>query len=96
MINYNVNMPFKRPYLQHFLAVLGALVCRDVCSSVWSSWGDWSSCSRQCGWGSSNRTRQCDNPAPQYDGLDCRGDATEQRPCIEQECAGNELKTEPL
>ena len=38
----------------------------------YSSWGSWSDCSINCGEGGvMYRYRACDNPEPQYGGLEC-------------------------
>ena len=47
----------------------------------WSAWTDLSSCSVTCGVGSMQRSRVCNNPPPQYDGLPCLGPDFEKLPC---------------
>lgn len=44
----------------------------------WSCWGAWSSCSG----GSMSRSRQCNNPAPNNGGMDCRGLPQESTQCF--------------
>ena len=46
-----------------------------------SEWTDWSECSKTCDRGFvKSRTRNCDNPVPQYGGL-CKGDKEEHEAC---------------
>lgn len=47
----------------------------------WGPWGDFSKCSVKCGIGSQKRTRECNNPPPQYGGGDCAGHPLEVRDC---------------
>lgn len=51
-----------------------------------SEWDDWTECSVSCGGGGQTRTRRCDNPAPQFGGLDCVGDMTECQACNIKPC----------
>lgn len=43
-----------------------------------------------CGHGTKNRTRVCNNPAPKYGGLDCAGNASEVIGCGAKQCPGTE------
>ncbi|XP_060072936.1 coadhesin-like [Ylistrum balloti] len=52
----------------------------------WGSWQIWSDCSTTCGVGVMNRSRECDNPPPQYDGEDCVGPASETSTCANITC----------
>ncbi|XP_021375993.1 coadhesin-like [Mizuhopecten yessoensis] len=52
----------------------------------WSSWQPWSDCSTTCGGGIKNRTRVCDNPAPEHRGLDCDGHDFESSSCSKVTC----------
>ncbi|XP_078681317.1 cartilage intermediate layer protein 2-like isoform X1 [Branchiostoma floridae x Branchiostoma belcheri] len=52
----------------------------------WSAWSVWSPCDKTCGTGTQTRTRECDNPTPQFGGDDCVGDKEETRTCNTQEC----------
>lgn len=47
----------------------------------WGPWGDFTKCSVQCGIGSQQRTRECNNPPPQYGGGDCPGHPLQVRDC---------------
>ena len=47
-----------------------------VVDGNWGTWGTWTECSEQCGGGSQNRTRQCDNPMPQHGGNNCTRNLT--------------------
>ncbi|XP_053400734.1 sushi, von Willebrand factor type A, EGF and pentraxin domain-containing protein 1-like [Mercenaria mercenaria] len=51
-------------------------------------WSEWkvSECSKSCGTGTMNRTRQCDSPPPDTYGADCIGDQMEITPCNVEEC----------
>ena len=55
----------------------------------YSDYGDWSTCSAECGGGTRTRSRTCTNPAPAHGGADCVGDSTETRDCNMQGCPGN-------
>jgi len=37
----------------------------------WGEWGNWTDCSKTCFGGTTNRTRTCSDPAPQYGGVNC-------------------------
>ena len=59
------------------------------CISVnggWSNWGDWGACSRSCGGGTKHRSRNCDNPSPQYGGSYCHGDSSNSDSCNTDDC----------
>ncbi|XP_052098830.1 thrombospondin-1-like [Mytilus californianus] len=49
----------------------------------WTDWATWGACSLTCdsGSGSQSRSRNCTNPAPANNGLDCSGDSTETQSC---------------
>ena len=54
----------------------------------WNAWTHWSDCQASCGGevsltkGASFRTRVCNNPKPQYEGLRCQGNAIELVSCV--------------
>ncbi|XP_069119936.1 uncharacterized protein [Argopecten irradians] len=52
----------------------------------WSTWSDFGPCSVTCGPGHRTKTRTCNNPTPQYEGLDCHGDDLDEKACNENEC----------
>ncbi|XP_033637175.1 SCO-spondin-like [Asterias rubens] len=47
----------------------------------YSLWTPWSQCTKSCGGGQTQRTRQCDSPAPSLDGNPCVGTTIEKRLC---------------
>ncbi|XP_022785409.1 A disintegrin and metalloproteinase with thrombospondin motifs adt-1-like [Stylophora pistillata] len=47
----------------------------------WGEWSEWSTCTKTCKQGKQSRTRKCDNPAPQYGGRKCEGEADENQIC---------------
>jgi len=51
-----------------------------------SDWDEWTPCTAECGGGDQTRSRRCDNPAPQFGGLDCVGDFTECQRCNLDPC----------
>ncbi|XP_063691535.1 SCO-spondin-like [Bolinopsis microptera] len=55
----------------------------------WGDYGDWSTCSVECGGGTQTRTRNCDSPLPANGGVECEGDTEETQSCNEQACAGS-------
>jgi len=61
--------------------------CESPTDGQWSEWTPWTPCSAKCGPGKITRTRKCDNPAPQYGGAPCRGDAKEEDECQDRACS---------
>ena len=59
----------------------------------WSSYGQYSPCSKHCGGGNQTRHRLCDNPLPQNGGKSCVGQSSESRSCNTGVCPGNTLYT---
>ena len=47
----------------------------------WSIWSDWTVCSVDCGVGTQERERVCNNPAPRYGGKRCPGKSVDVRTC---------------
>jgi len=71
--------------------------CADMCGLCttktmspvhgnWGKWGDWSNCSKTCGNGQKNRSRECNIPAPMHGERSCDGNATEIDVCKDREC----------
>ncbi|KAK3102978.1 hypothetical protein FSP39_015470 [Pinctada imbricata] len=63
--------------------------CNEEPCAVDGNWGPWtrySQCSATCGTGTMVRTRDCDDPAPQYGGKNCRGQSIYTRRCKSREC----------
>jgi len=51
-----------------------------------SEWDEWSACTVECGGGDQTRSRRCDNPVPEFGGLECEGDFTECQRCNMDPC----------
>ncbi|KAI8512763.1 Thrombospondin type 1 repeat-containing protein [Branchiostoma belcheri] len=51
----------------------------------WGGWSEWSGCSVTCGEGTRERTRSCDDPAPQQTGKPCEGSSQEIKVCSSAE-----------
>lgn len=47
----------------------------------WSDWSKWTDCSFTCGNGTQMRNRECNNPEPEYGGLNCSGSDVENEVC---------------
>ena len=52
----------------------------------WAAWSEFGDCSAECGDGIQTRTRTCSDPAPEFDGKPCDGEATEEKACKLKEC----------
>ncbi|XP_051964853.1 A disintegrin and metalloproteinase with thrombospondin motifs 13 [Xyrauchen texanus] len=63
-----------------------------VVHGSWSSWSEFSSCSRTCGGGITYRKRQCNNPRPAFGGIICKGQDTEAEICNGQPCEKTQLE----
>uniref|UniRef100_A0A3B4VK75 ADAM metallopeptidase with thrombospondin type 1 motif, 13 n=1 Tax=Seriola dumerili TaxID=41447 RepID=A0A3B4VK75_SERDU len=68
----------------------------DLSSSMvvhgsWSSWSEFSPCSRTCGGGVTRRTRQCNNPRPAFGGNECQGPDIDAELCHQQPCERTQL-----
>lgn len=60
----------------------------------WGEWTTWSKCSKECGTGTQQRTRECNNPAPSNNGQDCQGSDALTSHLQEQNC--NEIECPQL
>ncbi|KAJ8379622.1 hypothetical protein SKAU_G00004000, partial [Synaphobranchus kaupii] len=63
-----------------------------VVHGSWSSWSEFSPCSRTCGGGVISRRRQCNNPRPAFGGKPCEGRDTEAGLCNRQPCTTTQLR----
>jgi len=52
----------------------------------WSSWENWTRCSKTCGGGFHFRTRKCDDPMPSRGGTQCQGPDIISKPCNNFTC----------
>ncbi|XP_062609288.1 A disintegrin and metalloproteinase with thrombospondin motifs adt-1-like [Saccostrea cucullata] len=52
----------------------------------WSSWSEWNTCSKSCGNGTKDRSRDCNNPTPMYGGDFCNGSSMNTTLCNTDEC----------
>ena len=53
----------------------------------WNIWGEWTSCSKECGGGQQTRTRT-EMTAVANGGVQCVGDAAGEQACNTDECPG--------
>lgn len=63
--------------------------CNPPVDGGWSAWSEWGTCTVTCGNGTEERTRTCDNPAPEYEGAECVGDEAETQVCALDRCWEN-------
>ncbi|KAH3784823.1 hypothetical protein DPMN_162894 [Dreissena polymorpha] len=56
----------------------------------WTEWGSWSQCTRSCGGGIKSRTRECNNPRPQYGGNTCTGPEVIHKMCNLVDCESSQ------
>lgn len=56
-------------------------------NGAWSSWTQWSVCSKTCSNGQRLRKRTCNNPMPKYGGNNCSGASVLREPCIIRPCS---------
>ena len=52
----------------------------------WTEWSTWTECSTSCGGGIMSKYRTCSDPEPQFNGLNCSGNNTENEYCSEHNC----------
>lgn len=58
----------------------------------WSSWTQWSACSKTCGVGVRVRKRSCSKPEPKFNGVSCDGENVEYEECRVVPCYGNSMR----
>ncbi|VDI00055.1 Hypothetical predicted protein, partial [Mytilus galloprovincialis] len=61
---------------------------------IWSNWNEWTACSLSCGGGSQSRNRTCNEPEPEYGGIHCSGNITDEQNCNGDPCPINGNWTE--
>ena len=54
----------------------------------WSTWEEYSNCTKTCGTGQKSRTRTCTDPAPSGRGKNCVGSTSETIECNTNACPG--------
>ena len=64
-----------------------------VVAGMWSTWEQWTQCSRTCGLGKKIRNRNCSSPAPENNGDYCVGLRSEVEPCLLEACTPGILKS---
>ena len=69
-----------------FLAKMQIQLSCIVVDGGFSDWSQWTGCTLTCGTGSSERDRDCTNPAPQHGGAVCSGDTDDTRTCNTHNC----------
>ncbi|XP_052085684.1 scavenger receptor cysteine-rich type 1 protein M130-like isoform X2 [Mytilus californianus] len=66
--------------------------CEKVIDGCWSTWTNWTDCTRLCNGGLKERSRYCDDPPPFNGGLYCNGTPVEANLCNNFSCSGIETK----
>lgn len=65
------------------------MICSFFFLSVngnWGPWSPWDTCSLTCGGGVQTRKRLCNNPAAQFGGKECVGEAKDTQMCNKKSC----------
>ena len=60
-----------------------------VVDGVWKSWASWEKCTKTCGGGRRQRTRECTKPM--HGGKPCEGDNTDEEECKKDPCPGKKV-----
>ncbi|XP_053388061.1 A disintegrin and metalloproteinase with thrombospondin motifs adt-1-like isoform X2 [Mercenaria mercenaria] len=62
--------------------------CGQPCKidGQWTTWQEWTKCSKSCASGTRSRARTCTNPAPANGGTDCTGDKSVTESCNTDSC----------
>lgn len=81
-MNERINYQNEKPTILIFIFIAYFLWIVD---GVWSEWAPWSACSKSCDSGLQQRYRECGNPAPAGDGLDCPTNVTGVRAKLDME-----------
>ena len=69
------------------LCVCGHCFTISFLDGRWSSWTEWTICSKTCGRGVQNRSRSCSEPAPSHGGLQCDDQRNQVRSCSPDACS---------
>ncbi|XP_053374771.1 cell migration-inducing and hyaluronan-binding protein-like [Mercenaria mercenaria] len=59
---------------------------RKRVNGKYTSWSEWSACTKTCGGGVQYKTRECSNPMPEGGGGGCLSDHIKSRDCSKQSC----------
>jgi len=70
----------------NYVYKLKAITFNNAIHGGWSTWSDWTRCSKSCGGGKKSRTRTCTDPRPAFGGAACEGDAKMEKPCNVDVC----------
>ncbi|KAI0210653.1 hypothetical protein LSAT2_004578 [Lamellibrachia satsuma] len=63
--------------------------CQEhIVNGGYGPWSAWSSCTKTCEVGAQSRSRQCNDPVPDLDGLPCVGLSSETQDCNKDKCPG--------
>jgi len=62
--------------------------CYVTVNGAYGKWSAWSSCTKTCGGGVQSRSRQCNDPPPDPDGLPCVGLSSDTQGCNVDMCPG--------
>lgn len=69
--------------------IIDGLLLLILVDGGWDTWGKFTECSTTCGTGVQISTRTCTKPAPEHDGRDCEGEASNVKSCDNKDaCAG--------
>ena len=87
-----------RPYIKfhniksstkfHSRYIAGVIYLTSLDDGKYGNWSVWTVCTKSCGGGLQNRTRDCNNPPPSVKRKDCQGLSIETRSCSNSYCKG--------
>ena len=69
------------------IELISTLLHTTVVDCLWSTWSDWTPCSKTCGDGVKDKSRQVQTPA-QNTGAPCNGPTRQVKSCNDQDCPG--------
>lgn len=88
-VSFFILRPLTSCFLLLYIARIDIYHVFFMHSSVngnWGPWSPWDTCSLTCGGGQQTRKRLCNNPAPQYGGKECVGEAKDTQMCNKNLC----------